>query len=55
MTGPLPTRVLRLACVLALAALGLMAWSLFDPSVFPVIVAMSVGQVVGTASFAGSA
>jgi hypothetical protein len=45
-------RVLRLACVLALAALGLMAWSLFDARVFPVIVAMSVGQVLGTASFA---
>jgi hypothetical protein len=37
---------------MALAALGLMAWSLFDPRVFPVIVAMSVGQILGTASFA---
>jgi hypothetical protein len=45
-------RVLRLACALALVALGLMAWSLFDPRVFPVIVAMSVGQLLGTASFA---
>jgi hypothetical protein len=45
-------RVLRAACVLALAALGLMAWSLFDPRVFPVMVAMSIGQVLGTASFA---
>jgi hypothetical protein len=45
-------RVLRLACLLALAALGLMAWSLFDPRVFPVIVAMSLGQILGTASFA---
>jgi hypothetical protein len=33
-------------------ALALMAWSLFDPRVFPVIVAMSFGQVLGTASFA---
>jgi hypothetical protein len=52
MTRPLHMRVLRLACVLALAALGLMAWSLFDPRVFPVIVAMSLGQILGTASFA---
>jgi hypothetical protein len=28
-----------------------MTWQLFDPRVFPVIVAMSVGQVLGTASF----
>ena len=52
MSASLSVRVLRIASVLALAALGLMAWSLFDPSVFPVIVAMSLGQVVGTASFA---
>jgi hypothetical protein len=47
MTRPQHIRLLRLECVLALAALGLMAWSLFDPRVFPVIVAMSVGQVLG--------
>jgi hypothetical protein len=52
MTHPPHIRLLRLACLLALAALGFMAWSLFDPRVFPVIVAMSVGQVLGTASFA---
>jgi hypothetical protein len=45
-------RLLAVACVCALAALGLMTWQLFDPRVFPVIVAMSVGQVLGTASFA---
>jgi hypothetical protein len=28
-----------------------MTWQLFDPRVWPVIVAMSVGQVLGTASF----
>jgi hypothetical protein len=52
MTHPLHMRMLRLASVLALLALGLMAWSLFDPRAFPVIVAMSVGQLLGTASFA---
>ncbi len=43
--------VLRAACISALAALALMSWSLFDPRPFPVIAAMSVGQVLGTSSF----
>jgi hypothetical protein len=43
--------LLDFACVGALAALALMTWQLFDPTVWPVMVAMSVGQVVGTASF----
>ncbi len=50
-----PTRFegrVRIACVLALVALGLMAWSQFDPSPIPVIVAMSVGQAIGTLSLA---
>jgi hypothetical protein len=45
-------RLLALACVCALAALALMTWQLFDRRVFPVILAMSLGQVLGTASFA---
>jgi hypothetical protein len=45
-------RALVVACVSALAALALMTWQLFDPRVFPIIVAMSVGQILGTASFA---
>ena len=44
--------VLGVACVCALAALGLMSWSLFDPRPLPVIAAMSIGQVLGTFSFA---
>ena len=43
--------VLVASCVCALVALALMTWQLFDPRVFPIIVAMSVGQVLGTASF----
>jgi hypothetical protein len=43
-------RVLRGACLLALAALGLMTWSLFDPRPIPVILAMSLGQLLGTLS-----
>jgi hypothetical protein len=45
-------RLLTAACVCALGALALMTWQLFSPRVFPVIVAMSLGQVLGTASFA---
>jgi hypothetical protein len=49
---PLREKVLRVACVLALAALPLMVWSVFDPTVWPVLVALSFGQIVGTLSFA---
>ena len=45
-------RVIGVACILALIALGLMTWSLFDPRPVPVIVAMSIGQAIGTLSFA---
>jgi hypothetical protein len=45
-----PNRVLTAACSFALFALGLMTWSLFDPRPIPVIVAMSIGQVLGTLS-----
>jgi len=45
-------RWLVVACVSALAALALMTWQIFDPTVWPVMVAMSLGQVLGTASFA---
>ena len=41
-----------MACVLALLALALIVWSLFDRGPVPVIAAMSVGQVFGTMSFA---
>jgi uncharacterized membrane protein YbhN (UPF0104 family) len=45
-------RWLVVACVAALAALALMTWQIFDPTVWAVMVAMSLGQVLGTASFA---
>jgi hypothetical protein len=45
-------RWLVVACVSALAALALMTWQIFDPTVWAVMVAMSLGQVLGTASFA---
>jgi cytosine/uracil/thiamine/allantoin permease len=43
-------RVLASACVLALVALALMVWSLLEPTPVPVLVAMSVGQALGTIS-----
>lgn len=43
-------RVLGASCAFALVALGLMMWSLLDPRPIPVVVAMSVGQAIGTLS-----
>jgi hypothetical protein len=44
-------RILSVACILALAGLCLMVWSLFDPRPLQVVGAMSVGQGFGTLSF----
>jgi len=46
------SRLLSAACGFALAALGLMVWSLFDPRPVPVVLAMSLGQLLGTLSLA---
>lgn len=43
-------RLVVAACVLSLVALGLIAWSLLQPRPIPVIMAMSVGQALGTLS-----
>ena len=48
---PPTEKLLRVACVLALIALPLMVWSVFDPTVWPVLVALSIGQGIGTLSF----
>jgi len=45
------TGLVRAAAVLTILALGLMVWSLLDPSVLPVMLAMSVGQLFGTIAF----
>lgn len=45
-------RVLVVASVVCLVALALMTWSLFSPTVLAVMVAMSVGQGLGTLSLA---
>jgi hypothetical protein len=52
MSRPPANRWLIVACLCALAALALMTWQVFDPTVWPVMVAMSFGQVLGTASLA---
>jgi hypothetical protein len=49
---PSNERLVRVAAVLALIALPLMVWSVIDPRVWPVLVALSIGQVIGTVSFA---
>ena len=43
-------RILEVACVLALAGIALMVWSLLDPRPAPVVLAMSVGQGLGAVS-----
>jgi hypothetical protein len=43
---------LRVSCVLTLVGLALMAWSMVQPTWMPVMLAMSVGQIVGTTAFA---
>jgi hypothetical protein len=48
---PSTERLLRVACILALVALPLMVWSLFDATVWPILIALSVGQGLGTLSF----
>lgn len=47
-----PRLLVRIAAVLTLIGLALMVWSMVDPTPLPVMLAMSVGQVVGTAAFA---
>jgi MFS family permease len=38
------------SCVLGLVAMAMMCWSVLDPTPFPVLVAMSVGQAIGALS-----
>lgn len=48
---PSNERLVRVAAILALVALPLMVWSVVDPRVWPVLVALSIGQGIGTLSF----
>jgi hypothetical protein len=42
---------LRISVVLTLVGLALMVWSILVPTPLPVMLAMTVGQVVGTVAF----
>ena len=42
----------RVACLLSLAALAIMAYSVISPRPLPVIVAMSIGQLIAVAGLA---
>ncbi len=44
--------LIRAACALGLVALPLMAASVLVPNVWTVLVALSIGQAIGTLSFA---
>jgi hypothetical protein len=43
---------LRVSAVLTLIALALIVWSVLQPTPLPVMVAMTIGQGIGTAAFA---
>jgi hypothetical protein len=38
----------RLACYTSLISMALMIWSVLDPTPFPVMISMSIGQAIGT-------
>lgn len=46
-----PTGLLRWSAVLTLVGLGLMVWSMVDPTPLPVMLAMTAGQGFGTLAF----
>lgn len=50
MKTPKPGRLVNAAALLALLGLALMTWSLLDRRPLPVVVWMTVGQIVGTLS-----
>ena len=41
-------KLVTIACLLTLLAIALMIWSVLDPTPLPVMVVMSIGQVIGT-------
>lgn len=46
------TNLLRISALLTILGLVFMVWSLLQPTPLPVILAMSVGQLIGSAAFA---
>lgn len=47
-----PPALIRLAAIMTLFALASMVWSMLDPKPLPVMLAMSLGQLLGTIAFA---
>jgi uncharacterized protein (DUF2062 family) len=45
------TKLLRISALLTILALILMVWSMLQPTPLPVMLAMTVGQVIGTTAF----
>jgi len=52
MTEQRAARMLRVSAAMTLVGLAFMLWSLVKPTAMPVVLAMSVGQLVGTLAFA---
>jgi hypothetical protein len=48
---PSTMRLLQISAVLTLLALSLMVWSMMAPTPLPVMLAMTVGQGLGTMAF----
>lgn len=48
---PSTMRMLQVSAVLTLIALALMVWSMMAPTPLPVMLAMTVGQALGTLAF----
>jgi len=44
-------KLLSISAILTLIALVLMVWSMIDPNPLPVMIAMTVGQGIGTLAF----
>ena len=44
--------LLRVSALLTLVGLALMVWSIVQPTPLPVMLAMTIGQLVGTTAFA---
>ena len=45
------TTLLRISAVFTLLGLAMMVWSMVQPTPLPVMLAMSVGQMLGTGAF----
>lgn len=45
-------RLVRIACFGSLVSMGFIAWSVLDPTPFPVMISMSLGQAIGTIALA---